>query len=331
MTTSNHDGPFDPDRGMTVAAAQIAPVFLDREATLERVVARVREAGERGVRVVAFGEALVPGYPIWLERTGGAVFDSPVQKDLHARYLREGVSIERGDLSSVQAAAAETGTWVVLGCMERPASRAGHTLYASAVTIAGDGRIASVHRKLMPTYDERLCWAPGDGHGLVVHDVEAFRLGSLNCWENWIPLARAALHAQGETLHCAIWPGSVHNTEGITRFAAREGRSYVVSASSILRPEDLPDDVPHRGAILEGIAPGTFIQNGGSAIAGPDGSWIVEPRADFEGLLTAEIDPVAVRRERQNFDHSGHYGRPEILGLTVDRTRRSAARFSGGD
>ena len=317
----------DPDAPIRVAAAQVAPVLLDRAATLDRVVARVREAGRAGCRLVAFGESLVPGYPVWLDRTGGARFDDPLQKAIHARYLREAVDVDGGDLDPVREAAREAGTWVVLGVAERAGDRGGHSIHCSCVTIDDAGAVASVHRKLVPTYEERLAWAPGDGHGLVVHRLGPFTLGSLNCWENWMPLARAALHAQGEDLHVGIWPGRVANTEDVTRFVAREGRSYVVGASALLRPGDVPADVPGRDELLAGLEEDAVLHDGGSCIAGPDGAWVVPPQAGVEGLVVAELDPVRVREERQNFDPSGHYARPEVLGLVVDRRRATAARF----
>ena len=311
---------------MRVAVCQIAPVFLDRVATVAKVAREVESAAAAGVKLIAFGEALVPGYPVWLGRTGGAAFDDPDQKRLFARYAAEAVTIERGDLEPVQAAARAGGITVVLGVVERPTDRGGHSLYCSCVVIAADGSIASCHRKLMPTYDERLVWSPGDGAGLVVHPLEEFTLGALNCWENWMPMARHALAAQGENLHVAIWPGSVHNTIDITRFVAMEGRSWVLSASALLRPEDFPDDVPLRDAILaDGEA---VIHNGGSAIARPDGMWAVEPAPPEECRLETEVDLDAVRAARQNFDSVGHYSRPDVLQLQVNRTRQSVAQFT---
>ena len=196
-------------RGMTdsetlkVAIAQIAPVWLDRERTLAKVVQWIDRAASEGCRLVAFGEALVPGYPFWLERTDGARFESDVQKEFHALYSDQAVRIEAGHLDSVREAAKRGGITVVLGTIERAADRGGHSLYCSLVTVLADGSLGSVHRKLVPTYEERLAWAPGDGHGLRVHPLGAFTLGSLNCWENWMPLARAALQGQGEDLHVA--------------------------------------------------------------------------------------------------------------------------------
>ena len=176
----------------------------------------------------------------------------------------------------------------------------------------------------MPTYEERLSWGIGDGAGLVVHDRGEFKVGALNCWENWMPLARASLYAQGETLHLMIWPGSRQLTEEITRFVARESRSYVVSASSVLFGSDIADDAPGRDEWMKGD---DLLYDGGSCIAGPDGEWIQEPFCGEEGLVVAELDPARVREERQNFDPSGHYARPDVLKLQVDRRRHPAASF----
>ena len=305
---------------LPVALAQIAPVLLDRDATLSKVVARTEEAAADGARLVCFGEALVPGYPVWLDRADGARFDSSLQKRLHARYLEQAVDIEAGHLDRVRTVAEQRDVHVVLGVAERARDRGGKTLYCSRVVIGPGGEILSVHRKLMPTYEERLAWGAGDGAGLVVHAVGAFRLGALNCWENWMPLARAALHARGEDLHVALWPGAVRNTQPITRFLALEGRSYCLSVSSLLRGADVPADVPHRDAFVGDDA--EWICDGGSCVAGPDGEWLVEPVARTEGLIHASLDPQRILEERQNFDPAGHYARPDVLRLVLDDRRQ---------
>ncbi len=314
---------------LLIAGAQIAPVWLDREATIDKVVAYVHKAADGGAGLVAFGEALVPGYPFWIELTDGARFDSPVQKALHAHYLEQAVQIEAGHLGRVCEVAKARRVVVIVGCIERPSDRGGHSVYASLVYISAKGEILSVHRKLMPTYEERLSWSPGDGHGLRTHPCGDFTVGALNCWENWMPLARASLYAQGENLHVALWPGSVRNTEHITRFMARENRSYVMSVSGLLHRDDIGDGVPHAD-LIRAAAPDT-LGEGGTCIAGPDGAWIVEPVAGVEQIVTATCDLQRVREERQNFDPMGHYARPDVFQLTVDRTRQAAVRFSGED
>ena len=323
---------------MRVAIAQTAPVLLDRDATIARVVQAIHHAADEHAALVAFGETLVPGYPVWLSRTGGARWNDPTQKAIHARYLDQAVNLEAGHLAPVQQAAAERNIAVVIGVAERPKDRAGHTIFATAVTIDPTGNIASAHRKLVPTYDERLVWAHGDAHGLVAHTFTTpFTLGSLNCWENWLPLARAALAAQGVDLHVALWPGSAHNTQDITRFIAKESRSFVLSASAPLTADDIPADFLHNAELSKRVrdhmladdqtpASGVF-HNGGSAIAAPDGEWLVPPTPHTTPLITADLDHAKVRRERHNFDHAGHYARPELLQLLVDRRRHPPASF----
>ncbi len=314
----------DTDR-LTVGMAQIAPVWLNREHTLAKILEYVHMAAEANCHLVIFGEGLLPGYPFWLERTHGATFNSPIQKEIHAHYMANAVQIEAGHLDALREAAQEHNLAIMVGCIERPEDRGGHSLYASLVYIDPEGTIRSVHRKLMPTYEERLTWSTGDGNGLRTHRLGPFTVGGLNCWENWMPLARAALYGLGEDLHVAVWPGSERNTQDITRFVAMEARSYVVSVSGLMRKTDIPADTPHRSTILANSS--EFLANGGSCIAGPDGSWIVAPVVDKEQLILATLDHKRVREERQNFDPAGHYARPDVLQLTVNRQRQSTLKL----
>ncbi|MEM8530783.1 MAG: carbon-nitrogen hydrolase family protein [Chloroflexota bacterium] len=309
-----------PSEEITVAMAQIAPIWLDRTKTIAKVAEYVHMAAEQGCQLVTFGEALVPGYPFWLSYTGGAEFNAPTQKEIHAHYMQQAVSIESDHLQSLCNIANQRRIAIVLGCVERAADRGGHSLYAALVYINAQGQISTVHRKLMPTYEERLTWAPGDGHGLRVHPLGPFTLGGLNCWENWMPLARAALYGQGEDFHVALWPGRINNTQDCTRFLAMEGRSYVLSTSGLFRPTDISSTVPHREEMLTAMP--DSVANGGSCIAGPDGSWVVAPVVDEERLITAVLNHRRVREERQNFDPAGHYARPDVTQLTVHRQRQ---------
>ncbi|MDX1417369.1 MAG: carbon-nitrogen hydrolase family protein [Candidatus Promineifilaceae bacterium] len=306
---------------LQIGLVQMAPVWLDRQRTLDKAVAKAKEAAVLGCDLIAYGEVLIPGYPFWLERTDGARFNSPLHKEIHAHYLEQAVQIEAGHLQPLQAVAVENQMAIVVGVLERPSDRGGHSVYASLVYITPQGEIGSVHRKLMPTYEERLAWSIGDGHGLRTHRLGAFTVGGLNCWENWMPLPRAALYAQGEDLHVAIWPGSTRNTADITPFLAKEGRSYVLSVSNLMRREDIPANIPRYETIVNVSEP--ILANGGSCLAGPDGSWIIEPIVDQETIQVATIDHRRVREERQNFDPAGHYSRPDVTRLVINRTRQS--------
>ncbi|KZL28199.1 carbon-nitrogen hydrolase family protein [Pseudovibrio sp. Ad37] len=308
-----------------VALAQIAPVWLKREATLDKVIDAVELAGKQGCQLVAFGETLVPGYPFWIERTDGARFNDPKQKAMYAKCLDQAVVIEDGHLDALCAAAKKHSISVYLGVMERAANRSGHSLYCTLVYIDQNGGIGSAHRKLQPSYAERLAWAPGDGNGLRVHPLGRFTVGGLNCAENWMPLSRVALYAQGEDLHVAVWPGGLRNTEDPTRFVAKESRSYVLSVSGLMRAADFPKDTPELAEILENS--GEFLADGGSCIAAPDGSWVMAPQVGKELLITAQLDHALVRADRQLFDPTGHYSRPDVTRLVVDRKRQQLAEF----
>ena len=311
---------------LNIALAQMIPDWLNREGTLARVQGQIESAAAQGAQLAVFGEALVPGYPFWPELTGGAVFESDVQKDIFAHYAANAVDIEGGDLDALCRKAGELGIAVYLGTIEKTRDRGGFSLYATLVYIAPDGQIGSTHRKLMPTYDERLVWSPGDGNGLRVHDLGEFRVGGLNCWENWMPLPRAALYGQGENLHVAVWPGSRRNTEDISRFIAKESRSYVVSVSGMMHADAVSDGVPHADLIRN--AASGWLADGGSCVAGPDGQWVLEPQVGEEGLWLVEADIQTVARERQNFDPAGHYSRPDVTRLKVNRKRQKTIDLS---
>lgn len=317
-----------PDKNnslLTIGLAQIAPVWLRRDATLAKIADWVNQAADQGCQLVVFGEALAPGYPFWVERTDGARFESTFQKSMYSHYLSEGVNIDGGDLDSLCKIAAKRKIALYVGVIERAGDRGGHSLYCSMVYVSSGGCIESVHRKLMPTHEERLVWSIGDGHGLRTHALGSFTVGGLNCWENWLPLARSALYAQGEDLHVAIWPGNVRNTEDITRFIALESRSFVVSVSGLMRKSDIPKDLPNYETLIES-AEGTMA-DGGSCLADPAGNWVLCPQTDTESLRIATIDHKLVREERHSLDVSGHYSRPDVMHLVVNRKRQTTVEF----
>lgn len=315
------------DEQIKVALAQISPVWLNKGRTLDKIKDNIAQAGAQGCDLVIFGEGLLPGYPFWLSLTDGADFDSTMHKEIYAHYVRNSIQVEQGELDGLCVIAKRNKIAVYLGMIERASNRGGHSLYCSLVYIDQEGKIRSVHRKLQPTYEERLTWSPGDGNGLQVHPLKAFAVGGLNCWENWMPLARTALQGLGENLHIAVWPGSDSNTRDITRFIAKESRSFVISVSGLMKQEDFPEGTPYLEKILE-KAP-KILANGGSCIAGPDGEWIVEPVLEKEGLIIKSLDIGRVLEERQNFDGAGHYSRPDVTKLTVNRERQSILNLEG--
>lgn len=303
---------------MRVAAVQFAPVFLDTPTTLARMLARIEEAAGGGATVIAFPETALSGYPGWLSATGGARFDDPDQKAAYAAYLEAAVEEDGPELRSLTEAARDLGIYLVAGVIERGKTMGRGTTYASLLRV-GPGQAPILHRKLVPTYEERLVWGPGDASGLVVHRHHDLRIGALNCWENWMPLARAALYQEGEELHVSIWPGSPELTRDISRFTAREGRVFVLAASGVMHGRDVPAGFPLRDQWIQ--TDDQVLNRGGSRIIAADGQELAALEEPVEGIIYADLDLAILRRERQNFDPSGHYNRPELLRLEVDRTR----------
>jgi len=311
---------------LKLALPQLQPKWLNRAAGLALVIDSIQEAAENKADLIVFSEGFVPGYPFWLDGTGGAAFNDPKQKALFAHYSDQAVTIEEGHLDEVCAALKSANMAAYVGIIERPRDRSGHSLYCSYVYINKAGEIQSVHRKLQPTYEERLVWSSGDGAGLVTHRLDEFTVGGLNCWENWMPLARAALYGQGEDLHIACWPGSVRNTEDLTPVLAKEGRSYCVSVGAVMTPDAVEDNTPYADEIKAAL--GDMPANGGSCVAAPDGSWVLPPLHGETGIRYCKLDPAKVREERQNFDPAGHYSRPSVTQLHVNRERQSTVKFT---
>jgi len=220
---------------LKVGLAQISPVWLNKQKTLQKVEDYIHQAGDLDCDLIVFGEALLPGYPHWLSFTKASEFNSKMQKEIHAYYIENAIQVESGDIDGLCQIAKQKKISIYIGTIEKAKNRGGHSLYCSLIYIDKSGIIQSVHRKLQPTYEERLCWAQGDGHGIRVHDLPPFTIGGLNCWENWMPLSRTALYGMGENLHVAVWPGEVRNTIDITRYIALESRSYVISVSGLMK------------------------------------------------------------------------------------------------
>ena len=300
---------------MRVAAVQDSPVYLNRTATLDLVKDRISVAGEGNADLIAVPEVFVSGYPVWIDVTDASAWEKHDQQEAFARYLEQAVDLDSSEFLEVVETVKSSGAFTYLGVVERATS--GGSVYCSLVAIDPTEGIVSVHRKLKPTYGERLVWADGDGAGLVAHDHKGVRLTGLNCWENWMPLARTALYETGTQIHIAAWPGSVGLTEDITRFIAKEGRLFVISVGAIYDATMIPDDFPLRNQL--GVD--DKYHNGGTCIAGPDGKWIVEPNHGEKGIIWADLDVSEVSRQRQYFDPTGHYSRPDVLRLHVTRER----------
>ena len=298
---------------VSVAIIQHGPVFLDLEASVARAITLTEEAATKGARVVTFGEAWLPGYPAWLDYCSDvALWDHAPSKEVFARLRQNSITVPGAETKRLAQLAGDHKLTLVIGVNERVETGPGNgTLYNSLLTFTPDGALANHHRKLMPTYTERLIWGQGNGDGLSSVLTPAGRVGGLICWEHWMPLARQALHNSGEDIHVAVWP-TVHEMHQIaSRHYAFEARCFVLTAGMVMRVKDLPAELRATPDLARD--PDAFLLRGGSAIIGPDGKYVLEPVYEQETILTAELDLNAVDRERMTLDVSGHYSRPDIF------------------
>ena len=306
-----------------LAAVQAAPVFLDRDATVEKSVALIGEAGANGARVIGFPETWIPGYPDWIFRA--AVWDDAASKRAFARLQRNAVEIPSPATDALCIAAREAGAYVVMGLHERDSAYSAGTLYNSQLLLSPAGEILGVHRKLMPTHAERIVWGQGDGSGLHVLDTEVGRLGALVCWEHWMPLTRFAMHSKGEQIHVAAWPDVPELHQLASRHYAFEGRCYVICVGSYETTAHVPADFELADSL--GADSSGEILEGGSGIIGPDGAWVAGPVFGREEIVYADADLDRIAEEQQAFDAVGHYNRPDVFELTVDERPREQIRF----
>ncbi len=300
------------ERVVRVAAVQAAPAFLDLEGSLAKLEEWTRKAAAEGAVIVAFPETWLPGYPAWIDSSpDAALWGQAGSRALHARLMDNAVVVPGASTARMGALARELGITLVVSAHER----AGKTLYNALLTFGADGTLLNHHRKLVPTYTERLVWGQGDGHGLRAVEAAGAKLGGLICWEHWMPLARQAMHDTGEEIHVAVWPG-VHEVHMLaSRHYAFEGRCFVIAAGSILRVDQMPPDLPPEERYR--TDPKGLMIAGGSAIIGPNGKVIAGPVFDVETLVVADCDLGEIAKEAQTLDVSGHYSRPDVLEFRV--------------
>jgi len=295
-----------------VAAVQAAPALLDLPASLDRLDDWTRRAAREGAQLVAFGETWLTGYPAWLDESPeAALWGHAGAKAVFQRLVENSVEVPGPATDRLAQLARELQLTLVVGVHER----AGRTLFNTQLTFDTGGALARRHRKLMPTYHERLIWGQGDGRSLAAVSVNGARVGSLICWEHWMPLTRQAMHDSGEEIHVAGWPG-VHEMHQIaSRSYAFEGRCFVLAVGSILRVRDMPPELPPK-ADKPGVPDG-FMIRGGSAIIAPNGRYLAGPVYDQETVVVADCDLSEITREALTLDVSGHYSRPDVFHFKV--------------
>jgi nitrilase len=310
---------------MRVATVQGHPLWLDKKATTSKVVELLEECKRKGADLAVLSETFLAGYPFWVCRTNGAAFNDPRQKHAYALYVEAAVEVAGPELQLIREAAGDLDLFVFLGLTERGTGGASGSVYCSLAAVDPAGGVVGVHRKLVPTHDERLVWARGDGHGLRTYTYKGLRLGGLICWENWMPQARFALYSQGVDVYVSVWPGWSGLTQDITRFIALEGRCYSVASSGLLSLDDITHDFPMLDEIRQGYPNELF--DGGSGIVAPDGRWLAGPAIGQESILLADAEPRIINEERLMFDVAGHYSRPDVFESRVNMNRQKATKF----
>jgi nitrilase len=299
-----------------VAAVQASPVLLDLDATLDKSAKLIGEAAGNNARLVVFPEAFLPGYPLWCWRI--AAGETKVLRKLYAELLTNSITIPSDAVTRLCDIAREHRIAVVMGINECNAEASRTTLYNSLLYIGADGSILGRHRKLVPTGGERLIYGQGDGSTLNVFDLDFGRLGGLVCWENYMPLARYTMYAAGVQIYVAPTWDNGEPWLSTLRHIAKEGRVWVIGCCTAIRKSDLPE----RLGLQKFYGDGDWINPGDSMIVDPDGKIAVGPVREQEMILYAEIDPVTLTGPRSQLDVAGHYARPDVFTLTVDREER---------
>jgi nitrilase len=301
-----------PASKVKVAAIQAAPVFLDLEASLAKALALIEQAAAGGARLLVFPEAFLPAWPAWVDEV------LPGEDEAwHVRLLEQSVVVPGPVTERLGAAARDAGVHLVMGVDEREAH--GGTVYNTLLYFDDGGRLLGRHRKLVPTHAERLVWGMGDGSDLQVHQTAVGRVGGLICWENYMPLARFALYAQGVDIWVAPTLACHEPWVATMRHIAREGVCHVIGVAPAARFSEVPDSVPDRERLWREVEPrGDWMLDGYSVIVDPAGTVLAGPLVREEGILHAELDLDAARARRRLFDPVGHYNRPDVFRLTVD-------------
>ena len=307
-----------------VAAIQASPVFLNKESTIEKACDLIGEASRQGAALCVFPETWVPGYPFWAGRVAHKFGDRTI-KTVYARLYANSVDDSGPEVNKIGKAAKEGAIFVALGINERTPTG---TLYNSILFFGKNGKLLGKHRKLVPTFNERMVWAHGDGSTLHVFDTEIGKISGLICWEHWMPLARYSLYSNGEQVHTSLWPGLSETSLLACRTMAFEGRTFVVASGSYLMKDMIPGDLEIQDQLND--LPDILFR-GGSCIVGPDGSFLADPVYDQETIVYADIDFARIYEEKQTLDVVGHYARPEVFKLNINRTEQSSTVINEND
>lgn len=312
---------------MKVAVVQQPPVYLDKARSIERAVELIAEAAGQACGMIVFPETWLPGYPTFVWRLSPGA-DMKKVDDLYALSQANSIDLSKDDLAPLKEAARDHAMVVVMGHQELDGALSGSTLFNSVAIIDADGRLLNNHRKLMPTNPERMVWGFGDGSTLKVVETAVGRVGALLCWENYMPLARFALYAQNIDIYCAPTWDSGTAWLATMQHIAREGGCWVVGCATAIEASDIPETLIHRDVVFPNAD--EWINQGDAVVYQPFGGLVAGPMRKEKGLLIADIDVAAARASRRKFDVAGHYARPDVFKLTVNRTPQSPIAFGAG-
>lgn len=296
-----------------IAAVQASPVFMDREATVEKTCRFIAEAAENGAKMVVFPETFIPAYPDWIWRIPAAEY--ALNQKLYGDLLDQAVSIPGATTDRLCQAARDAGVYVSIGVNERNDDASGGSLFNTNILIDREGNLISRHQKLVPTVSERTIWAYGDPGTLDVYDTEIGKLGGLICHENYMPLVRYSLYGRGIELYMAPTYDQGETWRSTIRHIGKEGRVYIAGCCMVLRKDDVLSRFPQLEPYYKEA--GEWINSGNSVIADPEGHIVAGPLSMEEGILYADVNLQHIRNTRWNLDVAGHYARPDAFRLTV--------------
>jgi len=307
-----------------IAIVQKPPVFLDKHATIQSVVDTVQEAASNNAELIVFSETFIPGYPTWIWRLRPDG-DWNLSEELHARLLNNAVVMDSNDLDPLYAAAKKHNVTIVCGIEERDSKLSQSTIYNTVLVIGPDGTLLNKHRKLMPTNPERMVWGFGDASGLKVVDTPSGRVGTLLCWENYMPLARYALYSQGVEIYIAPTYDSGDGWIGTLQHIAREGCCWVLGCGNLMRGSDIPEDFPEKESLYPDAD--EWVNPGDSIVIAPGGDIVAGPMRKETGILYCDVDREKVSLAKRALDVAGHYSRPDIFQLHVNTQVQSPVVF----
>jgi nitrilase len=310
------------NKKVTVAIIQAKPEYLNLQRAVEKTIDYIEKAAKQGAELITFGETWLTGYPTWLDYCPSAcLWDHRPTKEVFALLRENSPTVPGKEIDAIAQAAKKHSVVVVMGLNERVDRGLGNgTLYNSLITIGSDGQLLNHHRKLVPTFTERIIWGPGDGDGLKAVDTPVGRIGGLICWEHWMPMARQTLHNESEHIHISVWPTVNEVHQLASRHYALEGRCFVLATGLIESAHDLPPQFDLPPDLADN--PDKLLQRGGSAVIGPDGHYIAGPVYDEEAIVLAEIDLNRINEEKMTLDVTGHYFREDIFTLEVNKGSR---------